>query len=106
MPKEFDDCVKAMKKAGKSEDSSYAICISNYIRSKGIGELVESFSSKGFESLSLTIFGNIYEPSFFDELNRVKTSNIILNHAISRETLAETLEKFDCLILPSWNEAR
>lgn len=82
------------------------ICISNYIRSKGIGELVESFRSKGLENLKLTVFGNIYEPSFVDELNRFKTPNIILNQAISRETLKETLEKFDCLILPSWNEGQ
>jgi len=30
MPKAFDDCVNSLLKQGKSKDSAYAICVSQY----------------------------------------------------------------------------
>jgi len=82
------------------------ICISNYIRSKGIGELVESFRNEELEDFHLTIYGNIYDTVFFNELNKKKTKNTFLNQAIYRSDLKETLKDYDCLILPSWNEGQ
>lgn len=35
MPKEFDDCVNALIKKGKSKDSAYAICVANYKKKHG-----------------------------------------------------------------------
>ena len=30
MPKEFEDCVIALKKQGKSDNAAYAICVAKY----------------------------------------------------------------------------
>jgi len=35
MPKKFDDCVKTLKKQGKSDDAAYAICVSGYMKKHG-----------------------------------------------------------------------
>ena len=35
MPAEFTNCVADLKKQGKSEDSAYAICVSDYMKKHG-----------------------------------------------------------------------
>ncbi|RPH34414.1 MAG: glycosyltransferase [Bacteroidales bacterium] len=82
------------------------LCISNYIRSKGIGELVDSFRNDELKDFHLTIYGNIYDTIFFDDLNNKKTKNISLEQAISRSDLDKKLKENDCFILPSWNEGQ
>ena len=82
------------------------ICLANYIRSKGLLELVESFKDERMENLKLTIYGSIYDAKFYNELKRIKSSNVRIQNTLKREKLAQTLCEYDCLIVPSWNEGQ
>ncbi len=82
------------------------IYISNYIREKGIFELIECFAEIAMQSLKLDTFGNIYEQKTYDEIVGFKTSNITINPSIPHEKLKDVLCKYDALILPSWNEGQ
>ncbi len=82
------------------------LCISNYIKTKGIGDLVYIFSQKELEHFTLTVYGNIYEPDFYNELNKIKSANISLMVIDNRNELEKIISDFDCLILPSWNEGQ
>lgn len=52
------------------------ICISNYIKSKGLKELVECFCQPELQEFKLYIYGNSYEDSFKKSLAKIKTNNI------------------------------
>ena len=82
------------------------ICLSNYIESKGIRELVDCFKSDELKGLTLSIYGNIYDQSFFNELVCDKTGNVNLNHGINRNDIINILRNFDALVLPSPNEGQ
>ncbi len=82
------------------------ICVSNYIKTKGIKELVVCFSQKEFMSFRLTLYGESYEKSFFDKIKNLATENITINGPVSRNELPGVLQSFDCLIVPSWNEGQ
>ncbi len=82
------------------------ICISNYIPSKGIGDLVEAFKQDGLKDLNLDIYGNIYDQKFYDQLNKNISDNIRLNGPVARGEISKALSQYDCFILPSWNEGQ
>jgi len=82
------------------------LCVSNIIRSKGIGELVEAFSSPELTDFKLAIVGNIYENDFYRELVDVATPNVEFHLSKSREVVAEMMSAYGCLVLPSWNEGQ
>lgn len=90
----------------KKEYLGHFVCLSNYIESKGIKELVECFKSDDLKNLTLSIYGNIYDKSFFNKLESSKTENITLNEGINRKDLLNVLSNFDALILPSTNEGQ
>lgn len=99
----------SIQRKKESDDKTYKkefVCISNYIESKGIKELVQSFSNDAMHEFSLDIYGNIYESNFYKEIENIKSNNVHLNDAVDRDELEETLDKYDCLILPSWNEGQ
>lgn len=82
------------------------LCISNYIQSKGIKELVQCFCDNGLSDLQLTIYGNVYDQNLFKDINEIATNNIKLNFAIERNKIENTMKQYDCLLLPSWNEGQ
>ncbi len=82
------------------------LCVSNIIRSKGIGELVEAFLSPELTDFKLAIVGNIYENDFYRELVDVATPNVEFHLSKSREVVAEMMSAYGCLVLPSWNEGQ
>ena len=82
------------------------ICIANYIRTKGISDLVACFSDDDMKDYKLSLFGNVYDQDFFDDLERQASNNIQFNKAVKRDEIKETLQAFDALILPSWNEGQ
>lgn len=90
----------------RKEYNTNFICIANYIRTKGIGDLVQAFSRPELADCNLTIYGNIYESEFYNEIKHIKTSNINLDFVIQNSRLAEVMNGYDCLILPSWNEGQ
>ena len=71
--------------------------LTNYIKSKGIVELIECFADSELQSFSLDTFGNIYEPKTYDEILAKKTQNITIHGPITREQLKSTLKKFPLL---------
>ncbi|MGE0078238.1 MAG: glycosyltransferase family 4 protein [Bacteroidales bacterium] len=90
----------------RKEYNANFVCISNYIRTKGIGDLVRAFGNPELAGCNLTIFGNIYEPEFYEEIKGIKTSNVNFEGAVQNSRLAEVMNEYDCLILPSWNEGQ
>ncbi|MCG8697124.1 MAG: glycosyltransferase, partial [Bacteroidales bacterium] len=82
------------------------LCISNYIPSKGLKELVECFSLPELNELHLDIYGNNYDQGFKQELDKIKSTNINLHGALERNELERIFQQYDCLILPSWNEGQ
>lgn len=90
----------------KKEYCKRFLCISNYIPTKGLLDLVNCFSQKELKSFYLEIYGDNYNPTFKQKLNNIKSNNITLNGPLNRENMSKTLNDFDCLILPSWNEGQ
>jgi len=82
------------------------ICVSNYIRSKGLQELVECFRSKTLKDHKLTIYGHLYDKSFYKILKSSAPENISLNGPLSRDDYSLVLCQSDCLIMSSWNEGQ
>lgn len=82
------------------------LCVSNIIRTKGIADLVEAFSSSELADFHLTIAGNIYEGEFMESLKQRVTSNINFSISPSRNRVLELLKRCDCFVLPSWNEGQ
>ena len=69
-------------------------------------ELVQAFRNEKFSSFSLVIYGHIYDLNFYRKLNKVVSENVSLKTAVPRSKMLETMQSFDCFILPSWNEGQ
>jgi len=82
------------------------ICVSNIIKTKGLGDLVSAFSDNRLKDYYLTVVGNIYELDFYNELNIKKSPNIKFITKTNRQNVAELLSNSDCIILSSWNEGQ
>jgi len=82
------------------------ICISNFIRTKGVGDLIDAFADERLRQYHLKVFGNVYDLGFYEELKKTKTSNVELIPNPDRKSLLKWLSDTDCLILPSWNEGQ
>jgi len=82
------------------------ICISNYIRSKGLQELIECFRSEMLKDHKLAIYGHPYDKSFYKILKLSATENVSLNSHLKRVDFPRVLGQSDCLIMPSWNEGQ
>ena len=82
------------------------VCISNYIETKGLQELVECFKHKELRSLNLTIYGEAYEKAFLNKLKNIASDNVVIDGPVQREELPDILHNYDCLIVPSWNEGQ
>lgn len=82
------------------------LCISNYIHSKGIMELVQAFSDEKLKSYHLDIYGNIYDLHFYRKLQGIISENVHLKGAIPRNKIMKAMQSYDCFILPSWNEGQ
>lgn len=80
------------------------LCISNFIETKGIEDLVNVFASDEFSNYNLTITGKIYEHSFFYKIKNKATKNIKFVIEPNRELIQTLLGDSDCFIMPSWNE--
>jgi glycosyltransferase involved in cell wall biosynthesis len=94
------------KYTNKENYSNTFIAVTNYIETKGVMELVESFSDSDLNQLRLDIFGNVYESDTYNEVKKLKPSNVSVNGPLNREQLAGTIQEHDALILPSWNEGQ
>lgn len=86
--------------------TSNFICISNIIRTKGLGDLVEAFQDKRLKDSYLTIAGNVYDKVFFKSISRYANRNISFIVNPDRDRVTDLLGNADCLILPSWNEGQ
>ncbi len=82
------------------------ICIANYLRTKGLEELVKSFSSAELKSAQLSIFGDKYNQSFMENLERIKSQNVNVCGPLERDQLLSEMKSHDALIVPSWNEGQ
>ncbi|QKG80217.1 glycosyltransferase family 4 protein [Tenuifilum thalassicum] len=80
------------------------VCISNIIKTKGLGDLVEAFNDKRLSGFRLTIAGNVYDREFYNSVS--KSANVDFVISPEREKIIEILMQADCLILPSWNEGQ
>lgn len=90
----------------KREYNKNFVCISNYIESKGIEDLVDCFNDRELISLNLSVYGQIYDQSYYKKLEKKASANIKLNKALDHGHIASVLEQADCLIFPSWNEGQ
>jgi glycosyltransferase involved in cell wall biosynthesis len=90
----------------KREYNKNFVCISNYIKSKGIEDLVDCFNDQELNSLNLSVYGQVYDQSYYEKLEKKASANIKLNKALDHGHIASVLEQADCLILPSWNEGQ
>ncbi len=82
------------------------VCISNIIKTKGLGDLVKAFTDIRLQNLELIIIGNIYEDRFYRELIASKSMNVTLYTNPERDQITRALVETDCLLLPSWNEGQ
>jgi len=82
------------------------LCISNYICSKGIMELVQTFKNEKLKTFHLDIYGHIYDLNFYQKLQNVAPDNVHLKAEVPRNEMKETMQSYDCFILPSWNEGQ
>ena len=94
------------KFAAKGQYIQNFICLTNYIRTKGLIELATCFSGKEMLDMKLDIYGSRFEQNTFNEISKIISSNTHTHEALSREKLPETLVKYDALILASWNEGQ
>lgn len=97
----------AIERSGYTPLKPYSrrfVCLSNYIPTKGLLELVACFAREAMKEFVLTIYGQQNDPDFYEELRRMSTSNVLLEGKLKRGDLARSLDAFDCLILPSPNE--
>jgi glycosyltransferase involved in cell wall biosynthesis len=90
----------------KKKFDSRFVSITNYIKTKGIIELVKAFSDKDMSYFKLDTFGETYENETFHIITTIKSTNTEIHKSLSRENFVETIKKFDALILPSWNEGQ
>ena len=82
------------------------VCISNYIKAKGIQELVECFRFEELKTFRLIIFGETYEKTYLNKIKDLAPENVTVNGPVNRNELSHQLNNYDCLIVPSWNEGQ
>jgi len=82
------------------------ICISNYIRTKGVEDLYECFSTDELKEFRLSIYGGANDASLYNKLKSSAPSNIKILGKLSRDEVSHVLCEHDCLIMPSWNEGQ
>lgn len=83
------------------------ISITNYIKTKGIIDLVKCFSEKEMDHLKLDTYGDVYENDTFNIITNIKSENTeIHGSSLARKDFIKTIRNFDALILPSWNEGQ
>jgi len=78
------------------------IYISNYIKEKGIFELLEVFSNN--KNLSLECFGGFVNNEI--NIKKYESINIKINGFINGEDKYKNIYEAEALILPSWNEGQ
>ena len=91
----------------KTYGNSQFIYISNYIREKGIIELLDVFSNLVDSDKKLKTFGQFVSEEIKVEMLSFYSANITINNSVSDEILKYTfIFNSDCLILPSYNEGQ
>jgi len=88
-------------KAKKIERQNF-LYISNYIKEKGIFELLEVFETMSL--FSLECFGGFVNNE--KEIRKYENQNIKINGFINGKDKYEKIYQSDALILPSWNEGQ
>jgi len=83
-------------------ESSNFIYISNYIKEKGIYELLTVF--KSYNDKYLECFGSFVNNE--EDIRRYDSKNIKVNDFINGKNKFVKLNQADALILPSWNEGQ
>lgn len=76
--------------------------ISNYIKEKGIFELLEVFQN--YDDKNLECFGGFVNNE--DEIRKYESEIIKINNFIKGEEKFQKINESDALILPSWNEGQ
>lgn len=82
--------------------SNHYIYISNYIKEKGIFELLEVF--KNYDDKYLECFGGFVNNE--NVIKKYQNENIKINNFINGKEKFQKINKADALILPSWNEGQ
>lgn len=98
--------LEGLQRSKKETFKANFLCISNIIRTKGLGDLVEAFNDVRLKDLHLTIAGNIYDRDFYKNISKQKLENIEFITNAERNKITDLLLNADCLILPSWNEGQ
>ena len=90
----------------KKETGSGFIYISNYLREKGIVDLLNVFSKLSLErpELHLNTYGNFSDEKLKDSILAFASGNIEIGRAVYEDEKFRILSGSGCLILPSWNE--
>lgn len=83
-------------------NSKKFIYISNYIKEKGIFELLEVF--KKYEDKYLECFGGFVNNE--NEIRNYESNNVKINSFINGKEKYKKINESDALILPSWNEGQ
>ncbi len=96
-------------KAVESRDfgTNNFVFISNYIRGKGILDLLETVSEFSDSRIILNTYGSFTSEELKSKILSYSASNIRVNGPIYDEILKyEIIKSSDCLILPSYNEGQ
>jgi glycosyltransferase involved in cell wall biosynthesis len=86
----------------KKIDNQNFLYISNYIKEKGIFELLDVFNK--LPLLNLECFGEFVNNE--NEIRKYEKHNIKINRFINGEAKYQKIYESDALILPSWNEGQ
>ncbi len=90
-----------------SYNSDNYIYISNYIKEKGIFELLHAFNSIDNKQLQLNCYGQFTSNTIKDKILLYANQTIKINNVIADESLKYSLlSSSTCLILPSYNEGQ
>lgn len=98
--------VEYLQKRSYPEYRREFVCVSNYIKSKGIKELVECFRYEELKDARLSIYGHPYDELYFNKLKLLAPENVSLFGPVGRDDVSQVLDGSDCLIMPSWNEGQ
>jgi glycosyltransferase involved in cell wall biosynthesis len=84
------------------------IYISNYLKDKGIIDLLEVFRklTDQYPKITLRTYGEFSDMDLKETILRFRSSDICINGPISGIDKYKELANSDCLILPSWNEGQ
>lgn len=80
------------------------LCISNFIETKGIEDLIDVFIQDEFSGYNLILSGKVYQQEFFKRIKAKSTPNIKFVLSPVRDELKQLLLGSDCFVMPSWNE--